>query len=252
MGISMYGSQQEWMMMMETGIGGNGFCDFYPYVQQEPQQMVQAQGVVGSNSSPVSMGFSQSFAANAEKQNQEIDQFIALQSQRLRRGLQEQKAQHVSTLMRKLEPKTLSLLQQKDGDLLRLNQRSMELANYLQKLEMENQTWQRQAKENEAMAISLNKTLEQLKQNTCCSSNVADDAESCCEFTHEGSQRDKKKKKKMKMKMKMSCKGCNAQQSCMLFLPCRHLCSCKNCEFFFDYCPVCKTVKKACIEVFLA
>ncbi|KAF6135057.1 hypothetical protein GIB67_014106 [Kingdonia uniflora] len=43
-----------------------------------------------------------------------------------------------------------------------------------------------------------------INSNACCCSNVADDVELCCEFTHEGSQRNKK------MKMKMSWKGCNA------------------------------------------
>uniref|UniRef100_A0A2P2Q3U0 RING-type domain-containing protein n=1 Tax=Rhizophora mucronata TaxID=61149 RepID=A0A2P2Q3U0_RHIMU len=53
------------------------------------------------------------------------------------------------------------------------------------------------------------------------------------------------------MKKAMLCKGCNSRNSCVLFIPCRHLCSCKACEPFLDSCPVCQTAREATIEALI-
>uniref|UniRef100_A0A2P2Q6C6 RING-type domain-containing protein n=1 Tax=Rhizophora mucronata TaxID=61149 RepID=A0A2P2Q6C6_RHIMU len=49
----------------------------------------------------------------------------------------------------------------------------------------------------------------------------------------------------------MVCKCCNARSSCVLFIPCRHLCSCKACDAFLDSCPVCQTAKETSIEALM-
>ncbi|XP_051136736.1 BOI-related E3 ubiquitin-protein ligase 1 isoform X2 [Andrographis paniculata] len=52
-------------------------------------------------------------------------------------------------------------------------------------------------------------------------------------------------------RLRMSCGGCNRRRCCVVMVPCRHLCSCRECEPQLESCPVCKTVKKAAIDAFL-
>ncbi|KAF8377800.1 hypothetical protein HHK36_031185 [Tetracentron sinense] len=196
------------------------------------------------------MKFSQSLAAQVEKQRQEIDTFIGLQNDRLRLVLQEQRKQQIAILLSRLESRTLSLLKQKDEERTKAAKKTMELEDCLRRAQMEFETWQRISRENEAMVIALNKTLEQVREDVCCfSSGAAEDAESCCDFSHALNRQDRDEEEQTK---KMVCKGCNSQSSCILFLPCRHLCSCKSCEAFLDLCPVCNSAKKATIEVFMS
>lgn len=172
-------------------------------------------------------------------------------------------------LLKKVELKTSTLLRQKDQEIAKATSRTMELEMLVNKLEMESQAWQRIAQENEALVCSLNNALEQLKENaSCCFNNGAEDAESCCDIEEERETEEEhraidigfgeikaaaeaEEEHRNSRNILMVCKGCNARDSCVLFLPCRHLCSCKACEAFLESCPICLTPKKATIEALI-
>ncbi|KAJ4966314.1 hypothetical protein NE237_018163 [Protea cynaroides] len=262
LGFSMCGSQ-EWMDPC------GGFYDLYLNTQQQ-QQMQQLQNLnllrnhnLGFQNSPVvssssdsnlvPVGSSESLAAQIDKQALEIDRFIMLQNERLRLILQEQRKHQTTLLLKRIESKMLSLLKQKDEEIGRAVKRTMELEECLRRVEMEKQAWQRIAKENEAMVLALNQKLEQIKENTYCfPSAVAEDAESCCDVSPEHYREEKRRKIREQEPMtKMTCEGCNSRRSCVLFLPCRHLCSCKYCEPFLHSCPVCNSPKNVSMEIFV-
>ncbi|XP_057966471.1 probable BOI-related E3 ubiquitin-protein ligase 3 [Malania oleifera] len=267
------GGSQDWMDV--NGCGFNEFCfnlqQKYQHQMQQQQQKNQPlffdNSLLFSTSKPNfstpnhhSMALSWSFEAQAEKQRQEIDQFISLQNGRLRLALQEQRRQQLAILLSKFESKTLPLLRQKEEEIAQAAKRTMELEDFLRRLEMENQGWQRVAKENEAMILSLNNTLEELREKACGGflANGAEDAESCCDVNRAedreegtGENREIDNGEKQMTRKLMVCQSCNSRSSCVLFLPCRHLCSCKACEAFLDSCPVCRTGKKATIEVLI-
>ncbi|KAL0412385.1 UNVERIFIED_CONTAM: putative BOI-related E3 ubiquitin-protein ligase 3 [Sesamum radiatum] len=182
-------------------------------------------------------------SALVEKQRLELEHFINLQNERLRIAMQEQRKQQISVLVKKYESKTQFLLKQKEEEMAKASNRTMELQNFLKRLESESQTWQRIAKENEAMVASLNSRIGRLRESA---GNAAEDAESCCE-----NGQDMEENATEKRRRKMVCKCCNSRQSCVVMLPCRHLCSCKDCEVFLDSCPVCRTVKKATVEALI-
>ncbi|XWS67731.1 hypothetical protein CRYUN_Cryun04dG0030600 [Craigia yunnanensis] len=293
-GFPLCGSQ-DWI---DNGCGGGVFNQFCFSLQQksqlhqlqQQQQLQQLQNQQQRNqslyfdnslvpsslknnnndiSSRESMMYGQTLVSQVEKQRHEIDQFIRSQNERLRLLLQEQRKQQVALLVKKIEPKASILLRQKDEEIVKATNKTMELQILLKKLEMENQAWQRVAQENEAMVVSLNNTLELLReQASCCFNNGVDDAESCCEVNREGmeaeenrgfafaghvadhgQEQDEERTRKMTT---MVCKCCNSRNSCVLFLPCRHLCSCKDCATFLDSCPVCRTAKKASIETLIS
>ncbi|GMH02955.1 hypothetical protein Nepgr_004794 [Nepenthes gracilis] len=198
----------------------------------------------------------QSMAAQFEKQRQEIDGYISLQNERLKLALQEQSKQQLASLLRKMEATATMLLRHKDEEIARATNRTSELEDYMRKMEVENQVWQRVAAEKEAMIASLNTTLDQLREKAGCLS-TADDAESCCvekagENRGDDDDDDVGETTAFGGERKMMCRICHSRNSCVLFLPCRHLCSCKACEAFLDTCPVCNSVKQASIEALIS
>ncbi|KAK3193887.1 hypothetical protein Dsin_025197 [Dipteronia sinensis] len=165
-------------------------------------------------------------------------------------------------ILKKIESKASTLLRQKDGEIIKANNRAMELEILLKKLEMENQAWQRMALEYESMVFSLNTSLEQMREKATAScfffnnnnnnGGGAEDAESCCDVEEDHHELEEEENRVIgggeKWKL---CKSCNSGNLCVVFLPCRHLCSCKACDAFLDSCPVCLAPKKASIEVLI-
>ncbi|XVF67945.1 hypothetical protein PTKIN_Ptkin10aG0162700 [Pterospermum kingtungense] len=271
----------DWIDIGCGGVGGGGvgggFNQFGFSLQQKPQlqqqqqpQLQQLQNLQLRNQNLCSDNSLVTYNNNHQSlmycQRHELDQFIRSQNERLRLLLLEQRKQQIGVLSRKIESKVCFLLRQKDEEILKATHKTMELQNLLKKLEMENQEWQRVAQENEAMVMSLNNTLEQLQQASCCFNYGADDAESCCEVNRDtdaagpvvgggtaagdhGREQEEDTTRKMTT---MVCKCCNSRTTCVLFLPCRHLCSCKDCAAFLDTCPVCRTAKKASIEALVS
>lgn len=162
--------------------------------------------------------------------------------------MQEQKKQELAVLLSNFESKTVSLIRRKEEELAQARMRTMELEEWLKKAEMESETWQRLARANEATVTDLNNTLEQVRERLVSVSHTADDAASFCGSCE---REDRGQEAVKRSSRKMNCKSCYSRSSCVLFLPCRHLCSCKYCEAFLGSCPVCNAVKEGSIEVFL-
>lgn len=171
---------------------------------------------------------------------------VFLQNERLRLGLLEHRKQQVAMILKKCESKALVLLRQKDQEIARTLNKRLELENMVRAMEIESQNWQRMAKENEAMVMSLNNTIEQLKENAICLSlnnngGADQDAESCCDNNRGVEFQENEEQRRI-------CTSCYTCNSCVIFLPCRHLASCKACDAFLDTCPVCGMEKKSRIE----
>ncbi|CAN6539194.1 unnamed protein product [Malus baccata var. baccata] len=191
--------------------------------------------------------FSESLGAQMDLQRHELDCIIQLQSEKLKFALQEQRKQQLAALLSNLESRTLNLIRQKEDQLRQATKKTMELQDCLRKAEMESDTWQRMAKANETMVMGLNNALVEARERLVLVSSEADDAESCCENRVAIMEEDQLAEEKRR---KLVCKSCHARSSCVLFLPCRHLCSCKFCEGFLGFCPVCDSTKEASMEVF--
>ncbi|GMH13529.1 hypothetical protein Nepgr_015370 [Nepenthes gracilis] len=284
LGLPLCGSSQDWME------NGCGFDDFSFNLQQKQLQqqhrrqfLLQFQNPqqqknqflafensmlfppsknhtlnipTNNNNLLSSISISQSMAAQFEKQRQEIEGYISLQNETLKLVLQEQSKQQLASLLRNLEAKAMTLLRQKDEEIARATTRTIELEDFMRKTEVEKQLWQRVAAENEARISTLNTTLYQLREKAaaCCLSS-ADYAESCCvEGTgeHRGGETTETAALGRAGEGRMVCRNCNSRNSSVLFLPCRHLCSCRACEPFLDACPVCKSSKKSAIEALIS
>ncbi|KAK4340476.1 hypothetical protein RND71_041938 [Anisodus tanguticus] len=252
LGFSLGNSQD----LMESGCGFNQFCFSTQQQQQSLQQnLLQQQNFpqkINQNLMNINMPKqynniteSMPFYQFLDNQRIEIDQFISLHNERLRLILNEQRKQQVALIWRKYEAKVQFLLKQKDEEIAKAANRTKELEEFLKKMEIENQARQRIANENESIVISLNNTIEQLRESAYyCSSTNAEDAESCCDI-HDDEIGERQQRGKM------ICKSCSCRYSCMIFLPCRHLSTCKSCDSLLHQCPVCGILKKASIEALI-
>ncbi|XP_075499807.1 putative BOI-related E3 ubiquitin-protein ligase 3 [Primulina tabacum] len=202
--------------------------------------------------------FSRSLSSQIEKQRMEIDRFINCRvtsdvkwvrliffyippERETEAGFARAKKEPNLNNDEEYESNIQSLLKQKEEEILNATNRRMELEKHLERMEMENHTWKMAAKEKEAIAAALNSKIQRLRESACLSINAAEDAESCFRIEENEEQNTRK----------MICRCCGSRKACVIMLPCRHLCSCKDCEAFLDSCPVCKMVKKASLEAFI-
>ncbi|KAL3514793.1 hypothetical protein ACH5RR_027510 [Cinchona calisaya] len=202
----------------------------------------------GVNGIPLqSIACSEYLASELAKQRLEMDWLLQLESERLMTVVQE-KTRQQAVLLQRYESKIMNLMRQKDKDLEIARNRTMELQSFLVRAEVEAQEWQKKAMDSEAMVIGLNNSLEQVREGKVFifTEGGAHDAESVCE----SSNRECRNQEDQQLK-KIACKVCKARRLSIVFLPCRHLCSCTTCESLLEVCPICKLVKNGSMQVFL-
>lgn len=270
--FSLGGSQD--LLLMENAGGFNESS--FNLQQQQQMQFMQLQNNMQQNmnrtcsfdknvllpeNSP-SMVFDQSLAPQMKKQRLDIDPLISLHSERLRIAFQEHRRQQ-TILLKKYESEAQIILGQKDEEIAKAANRARELNDFLQRMESENQAWQRLAKEKEAIIVTLNNTITQLREKACLACNGVDDEESCCDIIINNTTTAETETETVRRTVaghesehntrKMICKICNnSRNPCVIILlPCRHLCSCKFCLPYICSCPVCNMPKKGSIEALL-
>ncbi|XP_031407022.1 probable BOI-related E3 ubiquitin-protein ligase 2 isoform X1 [Punica granatum] len=188
------------------------------------------------------------------QQDAEIERFLKLEAERLRRNIldkiQSSQLQHLSLL----EDKVLQKLREKENELEIINRKNMELEQQVEQLTVEAGAWQQQARYNENMISALNYNLQKIYAQSRdskegCGDSEVDDTASCCNgratdlhllCKENGEKRDT-----------MLCKFCRVNRVCMLLLPCKHLCACRECESKLSFCPLCQSSKSAGVEVFM-
>ncbi|XP_076910943.1 E3 ubiquitin-protein ligase BOI-like [Bidens hawaiensis] len=175
----------------------------------------------------------QDLSSELEKQRLEMDYFLHFQNEKLKAILNEESRNREVMMMQSYESKMRSIMDAKDEVMNAAKMRRNELQNYLLMAEQEVDNWERKAMETEVMVTELHTKVKQAKARR------HEDAESIC---HNGGE---------EQRVKMVCKVCHVRSTCMLLLPCRHLCCCRSCEGLVMFCPVCETVKNGSLEVFL-
>ncbi|KAL8218424.1 hypothetical protein R6Q57_021797 [Mikania cordata] len=196
--------------------------------------------VSSSNSRRHGMNGFQNLGSELERQRLEMDCFLHFQNEKLKAVLNEETRRRDAIMMQNYESKMKMIIDAKDEVLNIATIRTTELQNYLSMAEKEAKNWEKKAMETEAMVTELNRKLNQARARR------HEDAESVCN----GGGDDDDDEKEI-FKMKMVCKMCHVRSSCVLLLPCRHLCCCSACEGLLMFCPVCETVKNGSLVVVL-
>lgn len=170
-------------------------------------------------------------------------------------------SQYVEAMLKDMESQSLLMLKKKDEEIAQAANKRLELEHFIRKLEAENWIWRKEAQDKEAMALALYTALEEQKEIMACSQShgfVANeaDAESHWGETNGGNDEEEGTGENNRVEQKQStrkdevmvCKSCHSRRSSFLFLPCRHLASCKSCDAILKACPVCGMQKKSSIE----
>ncbi|PKA56930.1 hypothetical protein AXF42_Ash002233 [Apostasia shenzhenica] len=216
----------------------------------------------------------QALLAQIYHQNLEVDAVIRLQSERLRLVLEEARRRHCKALISVLEQRVAKRMREKETELADANRKNAELEEKVREISAENQMWFNLAKNNEAIIARLRTSLEQvLLQNTAAAAAevhlregygesdgtarlTADDAQSCCfeEAVAPSAPISIRSKQSTptndELRRRMACRVCEENEVCVLILPCRHLCLCKGCEMTVGKCPVCRSPKNSCLQIF--
>ncbi|GKE09410.1 probable BOI-related E3 ubiquitin-protein ligase 2 [Tanacetum coccineum] len=173
---------------------------------------------------------------------------------RLRQTVLEKVQTNQLQIISHVEDKFIQKLREKEAEVENINKRNMELELQVEQLAMEAGTWQQRAKYNENMINTLKFNLQQVYTNgkdgkEGCGDSEVDDTASCCN----GRAMDFHLlcKSNNGMREMMTCKVCRVNEVCMLLLPCKHLCLCKECESKLSMCPLCQCSKYIGMEVYM-
>ncbi|XP_042418677.1 BOI-related E3 ubiquitin-protein ligase 1-like [Zingiber officinale] len=182
----------------------------------------------------------------------EMDRFMKIEGERLRQSILEKVQAKQLQALALVEDKILKKMSEKDSELENMNKKNMDLEEQMKQLSVEVGAWQQRAKYNENLINSLKCNLVQLNaQNRDneegCGDSEVDDTASCCN-SDVNLQLMLKQNRNLK---ETACKICGVKKACMLLLPCRHLCLCKECEIKFNFCPLCQSSKFIGMEVYL-
>jgi E3 ubiquitin-protein ligase BOI-like protein len=178
-----------------------------------------------------------------------------LQSERLRQSILEKVQAKQFEALASVEDKILRKIRDKEAEVETINKRNSELEDQIKQLAVEVGAWQQRAKYNESMISALKYNLEQVCAHQGkdfkegCGDSEVDDTASCCNGGAVNLQL--MPKENMQPKDLTACRVCKSSEACMLLLPCRHLCLCKECESKLSFCPLCQSSKILGMEIYM-
>lgn len=195
---------------------------------------------------------------NALLLNTSINQFCDnLQTEKVKLELEERRKGNSRRIIQAVEAAIVKRLRSKDEEISKIAKLNCALEDKVKSLLIENQIWRDLAQSNEATANALRSNLEQILSNVQdnqlhrAGNNAAvdsADAESCCGSNYGDEEKDNFYGSGEGMSDRL-CRNCGKEESCVLLLPCRHLCLCTVCGSSLHTCPVCKSTKNASVHV---
>lgn len=172
---------------------------------------------------------------------------LHIQTEKIRSEIEEHRKPSSRRIIAAVEDVIVKKMKAKEEELDRTVKLNSALQEKVKSLCMENQIWRDLAQSTEATANALRTNLQQVLHHREMSADVSEDAESCCDSNVEDDGEDEEGNGVNKKGM--WCRKCGKQESCVLLLPCRHLCVCSVCESSVSVCPVCRSAKNASLVV---
>jgi E3 ubiquitin-protein ligase BOI-like protein len=135
------------------------------------------------------------------------------------------------------------IIKRKDEEIAIAIKKKQEMEKLLRRQEAEKKELKRIAEKRGVMVIALHTKLKEEKKRARML--LENDVESCCDKNEEA-RAEKRIRRENDM---MFCQKCKENSPSVLFLPCRHICSCQPCEALLEDCPICGMTKKGVIEI---
>lgn len=195
--------------------------------------------------------------------------------------IEDKRKRQARRIVEAIEGGVMKRLRAKEEEIENIGKLNWALEEKVKSLCIENQLWRDLAQSNEATANALRTNLEQVlaarvkedQRNPGAglddeAAGMTDDAQSCCGssgdnqleirggLASEGCTLANGAQGKGGASTSGStswlCRNCNKEESCVLLLPCRHLCLCTVCGSSLHTCPICKAIKNASVHVNLS
>lgn len=167
------------------------------------------------------------------------------------------KQRHMASFLNTIEEGVSKKLQEKEAELENMNRKNRELAERIKQVATEAHNWHYRAKYNESMVNILKNNLQTAISQGAIDQgkegfgdSEVDDATSYVDPTNYLAARGKSVSGAVPEHL--TCKACRSREVCILLMPCRHLCVCRECDGFVSVCPVCNIPKSASVEVYLS
>ncbi|CAA2960443.1 Hypothetical predicted protein [Olea europaea subsp. europaea] len=231
---------------VSTGIG----CS------SEKEQHISSVTSAGENMKDGLLGapLSNSVEMEIDRWTKEFNQYIQLQEENIRKGVNELSRRHAISLLDAMEKQINRKLNEKELEMENMNRKNKELGDRIKQVAEDAQKWHYLAKYNESIVNVLKSNIQQLlAQGTSraqegSGESEVDDAVSCTNHweivSGSGSE--------VPTNHRLKCRGCKGKEVSVLLFPCRHLCLCIDCEGFIDICPICQVVKTASVQVYMS
>lgn len=179
----------------------------------------------------------------------EIDQFLHVQREQLRRTLEDKRRTHYRALLGTAEESMARQLKEKEAEVGKAVRRNAELEARAAQLSAEAQAWQARARAEEFTAATLQAQLQQAMMNGGgCNAHLPDG-----DVTGEAEDAESAyiDPDRVVESSGPSCKACRKRVASVVLLPCRHLCVCTDCDAVVQACPLCLSIRSSSVEVFL-
>ncbi|XP_062169872.1 E3 ubiquitin-protein ligase BOI-like isoform X1 [Alnus glutinosa] len=205
---------------------------------------------------PVILSLSDNLKTEIDRQNEEFDCYIRFQEENILKDVRELKQRHTVSFLSAIEKVVDRKLHEKELEIENMNRKNKELMERIKQIAMEVQSWHYRAKYNESVVNALKSNLQRVMAQGAihgkegCGDSEVDDAASYANVDHQGIIDGSGNS--VYMKKQMNCRACKVKEVCVLLIPCRHLCLCKDCEGFIDVCPICQEMKTASAQVFMS
>nr|GFA83655.1 hypothetical protein [Tanacetum cinerariifolium] len=157
-------------------------------------------------------------ASQMYQQQLEIDHFVALHAEKMRSEIAEMQRRSAKRLLVAANEGIMKRLKTKEEEITRLSSNKRLLLR--RKTEI----------------LLAQAQLQQQEQEQTLVNDDIDDGESGCGSNYEEHVNRK-------------CVECGKKESCVLVLPCRHLCLCNVCDSATTICPVCSSTKSAALLI---
>ncbi|XP_071724588.1 probable BOI-related E3 ubiquitin-protein ligase 3 [Rutidosis leptorrhynchoides] len=209
---------------------------------------------------------------HVQQQQLDIDRLISHHMEKVRMEIEERRKKQARKIMEAIEESVMNKLRSKDEEIEKIGKLNWALGERVKSLCIENQIWRDMAQTNEATANTLRTNLEQVLaaqaninnnedqngaglDNNQTANVLMDDAQSCCGSSYEVEEEDHHRNgggetgARLNQGTNRLCRICRKEESCVLILPCRHLCLCAGCGSSLHTCPICKSSKDASVHV---
>lgn len=210
---------------------------------------------------PIITSLGDNLRTEIERQKEEFEQYIRVQEEQFAKGVKEMKQRHITSFLSAVDKGVNRKLREKELEIESINRKNRELADRIKQAAAEAQTWQYRARYNDSVVHALQNNLKQaLAAQGAAAAAAADQGREGCgesEVDDAASSYDpnagqRQQQQQHQTPMVGACKVCVRREVCMLLLPCRHLCMCKECDGLVDACPVCMASKTASVEVYMS